>query len=495
METDGNSSTTRRITRDQTENPNNAGPGASGTIQISSGKTRSSKRKSPEPRTVEVTDKAINIPSVVRIKVKGKYCQAQEENSDSDFETQVERQRKEVVEESRVRNKDTDSMILRLEGGYIVINEMTIHEILKVPIGGQDLSSMETTDEGAELASIWKHQYKKESPRPSDVIKAIQSTTDAGLMFKLNFLVLFVNSMAECSRMGCCAVNFLHRLKNMDMVSSINWSGYIFDCLKRIWANNENQTNDPPLRKWTMDQLRKRQQCAIKGGGFQRALMRGPGQTSNVDHENTNKDPHSPVDGEEDEDTIKRAYNMDLNAKFELLMRTKVDAQNLIMKAKERFPSDTLFDRYEDELVILFNENEFKGSGKTKQQTTLERCKEAGSSKQGIHEDNTIILCTPTKLNFESIESLDALSPLSPYWYSQTTYGIIDAQIEEKSAGREPTNKEGTGHDHKTSKAPEPNSNGSPTNLHIVAVSDPDQQPVPISQYGLIFQYLASTSE
>ncbi|KAI3769684.1 hypothetical protein L6452_00794 [Arctium lappa] len=33
------------------------------------------------------------------------------------------------------------------------------------------------------------------------------------------------------------------------------------------------------------------------------------------------------------------------------------------------------------------------------------------------------------------MESLDALSPLSPYWYNQTTYGLIDAQIIEQSGG------------------------------------------------------------
>ncbi|KAI3772061.1 hypothetical protein L6452_03235 [Arctium lappa] len=369
-------------------------------------------------------------------------------------------------------------MLLRLEGGSIVINEMTIHEILKVLIGGLDFTTMETTEEGTELAAIWKQQYKKESPRPTDVMNAIQSSTDA------------------------------------DIISSINWSGYIFECFKRskrmwrndmydsfyagpltfltlllyvestIWTNSDNGTNDPPLHKWNLNELRKRQQCAIKGGGFHRALIRGPGQTSNINNENTNLDPPSPKENKEDEEEIKRGYIIELNEKFGLLMRSKVDAQTVIEKAKERFPLDTIFERYEDELAIFFNETAFRGSGKNKPLTTLSRLKEADNNKEGVHEDNTEIVCTPTKLSFDNIESLEALSPLSPYWYSQTTYDIIDAQIEERSGAKDPTNKDGTGEDHKTSEDQQPNSNASPTNLEIVAYNEPEEQAVPISQYG-----------
>ncbi|KAI3667744.1 hypothetical protein L6452_42813 [Arctium lappa] len=338
---------------------------------------------------------------------------------------------------------------------------------------------METTEEGVELAAIWKKQYKKRSPRPTDVMNAIQSSTDAGLMFKLNFLVLFVNSMAECSRMGCCAVNFLHRINNIDIISSINWSGYIFECLKRSKRRWRNDTYDSfyagPLTFLT---------CAIKEGGFHRALLRGPGQTSNINNENTNLHPPSPNESKEDEEEIKKRYIMELNEKFALLMRTKIDAQTLIENAKERFPLDTIFERYEDELAIFFNETTFRGSDKNNPPTTLSKHKEAGSSKEGAHEANTDIICTPTKLCFDNIDSLEALSPLSPYWYSQTTYGIIDAQIEERSGAKDPTNNDHTGKDRKTSEDEQPNSNASPTNLEIVAYDEPGEQAVPISQYG-----------
>ncbi|KAI3685497.1 hypothetical protein L6452_34745 [Arctium lappa] len=270
--------------------------------------------------------------------------------------------------------------------------------------------------------------------------------------------------MAEGSRMGCCAINFLHRIKSIDTIASINWSRYIFNCLKRskrrwrndtydsfyagpltfltllyvestIWNNEQLGTSEPPLHKWNMIELRNRQQSAIKGGGFQRAMIRGPVQPSNKNHENTTPSPAK--DNKEDEESVKKGYILELNEMFAILMRTKVDANTVIEKAKERFPSESIFERYEDELAILFNETGFRGSGKNKQPTTLVGCSHSSKKNQQSDPDEKHdVLCTPTKLNFDQMESLDALSPLSPYWYSQTTYGLIDAEIQEKAVGK-----------------------------------------------------------
>ncbi|KAI3771490.1 hypothetical protein L6452_02655 [Arctium lappa] len=370
----------------------NAKTGESSDVRVL---TRSSKKDvSPSTRNKgKRKDEGRRVPSVVRIKVKGKDCGVPEENSDSDFETQ----KKHVSEGSNLRNKpakqknmdkkvkqprkvvgirtwtslmilhqtisdlndkqkkavnamglgsliamtvngipskigffvvnnlDTENMQMWLEGGSIVINEMTIHEVLKVPVGGLDLTIMESTDESVELATIWKQQYKKESPRPTDVMNAIQSSTDAG---------------------------------------------------------NDDPSNDPPLHKWNIEELRKRQASAIKGGGFHKALIRGPGQTTKNTHVNTTPDPPSAKKRDEYEASIKKEYIMELNEKFGLIMRTKVDAQSIIMKDKQRFLSDTVFERYEDELAILFNETEFRGSDA--------QIQEKSAGKASICEETTM---------------------------------------------------------------------------------------------------------
>ncbi|KAI3685874.1 hypothetical protein L6452_35135 [Arctium lappa] len=451
----------------------------------------------------------MKMPSVVRIKLKGKECREQTENSDSDFERpnievgEGSRGRKKHVKPKKaekeakqprkvvgirtrtspmilqqtvsdlndkqqkavkemgldcfigmkvdgipsklgffvVNNLDTHSMQLRLEGGSIVINEMTIHEVLKVPIGGLDLTTMDSTDEGVELAAIWKKQYKKESPRPTDVMKKIQSTTDAVISNQL----LYVEST--------------------------------------IWNNDQIGTSEALLQKWNMIEFRNRQQSAIKGGGFQRAMIRGPVQPSNKSHENTTPMPEK--DSKEDEESVKKGYIMELNEMFAILMRTKVDANTVIEKAKERFPSESIFERYEDELAILFNETGFRGSGKNKQPTTLVGCSHSSKKNQKSDPDEKHdVLCTPTKLNFDQMESLDALSPLSPYWYSQTTYGLIDAKIQEKSVGKVRTYEHDVSTDQHPAEFAEPVTGDDARELQMVVSNIHELEPMPISQYG-----------
>ncbi|KAI3685424.1 hypothetical protein L6452_34666 [Arctium lappa] len=132
---------------------------------------------------------------------------------------------------------------------------------------------------------------------------------------------------------------------------------------------------------------------------------------------------------------------MELNDKFALLMHTKVEVKTVIERAKDIFPYETLFDRYQDELATLFNEEGLRGSSEIKKTIvhTREEClgktnqPKDGSQPPSVQEGGR--MCTPTKLNFDNANSLEEQSPLSPYWYSQTTFGLIDAQIMEQSGG------------------------------------------------------------
>ncbi|KAI3728350.1 hypothetical protein L6452_16984 [Arctium lappa] len=242
-------------------------------------------------------------------------------------------------------------------------------------------------------------------------------------------------------------------------------------------------TSEALLQKWNMIEFRNRQQSAIKGGGFQRAMIRGPVQPSNKSHENTTPMPEK--DNKEDEESVKKGYIMELNEMFAILMRTKVDANTVIEKAKERFPSESIFERYEDELAILFNETGFRGSGKNKQPTTLVGCSHSSKKNQKSDPDEKHdVLCTPTKLNFDQMESLDALSPLSPYWYSQTTYGLIDAEIQEKSVGKVRTYEHDVSTDQHPAEFAEPVTGDDARELQMVVSNIHELEPMPISQYG-----------
>ncbi|KAI3769685.1 hypothetical protein L6452_00795 [Arctium lappa] len=134
----------------------------------------------------------------------------------------------------------------------------------------------------------------------------------------------------------------------------------------------------PPLRRWSMDHLRQRLATGIKEGGLRMeklkhllaSMPRPIRQTQAKDVPSTSRH-HATLT------PLRWSFNyalkngntlliqdivMELNDKLALLMRTKVDARTLIVRAKEIFPDESLFERYEDELTTLFNEHGLGGS-------------------------------------------------------------------------------------------------------------------------------------
>ncbi|KAI3730089.1 hypothetical protein L6452_18765 [Arctium lappa] len=157
-------------------------------------------------------------------KGKGKACITMDENSDNDFENpkflKTKSGRYEVGRD-KAKKKGNPLKVKNKEDKTL-------------PIGGLDLSEIEPDSDSEALAAAWRKQYKKEKMRPTDVMSKILETSETDIMFKLNFLVLCVNSMAECSGMGACNVNFLRKLKNTDMIPRINWARYIYEHSKLI---------------------------------------------------------------------------------------------------------------------------------------------------------------------------------------------------------------------------------------------------------------------
>ncbi|KAI3757721.1 hypothetical protein L6452_05264 [Arctium lappa] len=269
-----------------------------------------------------------------------------------------------------VNNLDTNTLEMTLNHGTIIINEETVHQILKFPIGGIDLATVEPDSQSNALATTWKKQYEKEKMHPTDVMNMILESSDNGVEFKLNFLILFVNSMAECSGMGCCTLNFLHRIKNTNMIPRVNWSRNIFECLKRSknrssgWCTTitkmEYESFATKVSKWNQ-----------RRGGLQMAKLKQLPASK-----------PRPIRQPRPEDIPSTSANP-----------CDIDSVKKMMK------------------IIIW------------------------CYTQPLSVQEGVRMCTPTKLNFDNADSLEAQSPLSSYWYSQTTFGFMDVQIIEQSGG------------------------------------------------------------
>ena len=138
---------------------------------------------------------------------------------------------------------DPSNMHLKVSGGVILITIRSIHELLGVPTGGVDLIEAPDTEFGFNLVKEWRQQFSKPNPRPSDVSRVILESDDFGLMFKVNFLVLFANLMADCNSSGSCNLSFLSKIANEQMLSNIDWCEYLYE---RLRTSKERWKRDNP---------------------------------------------------------------------------------------------------------------------------------------------------------------------------------------------------------------------------------------------------------
>ena len=110
---------------------------------------------------------------------------------------------------------DTNEMKLKLRNGVIDITLESIQAILDLPKVGFDLNRDEPPKREIDISSTFKQQFpKKPKMCPTDIMELIMKTGDAGQQFKINFLVIVVNILAECSTMCCCKLHFLDKLCN-----------------------------------------------------------------------------------------------------------------------------------------------------------------------------------------------------------------------------------------------------------------------------------------
>ncbi|KAI3701858.1 hypothetical protein L6452_27269 [Arctium lappa] len=132
---------------------------------------------------------------------------------------------------------NTTQMHLKVHTGVIPIIVDSVHQILGLPTGGIDLANEESLDADDNLDLFWRRQFIKGRPTPQDIINEIRRTKEGDIKFMMNFLVLVVNTLGECSRTGQCKTDFLTKITGVHMIPEIDWSKYIYDCIPNSKTN------------------------------------------------------------------------------------------------------------------------------------------------------------------------------------------------------------------------------------------------------------------
>ncbi|KVI05038.1 hypothetical protein Ccrd_016632 [Cynara cardunculus var. scolymus] len=262
-----------------------------------------------------------------------------------------------------VDNLDTKKMEIKVSHGAIKITTEAIHEILGVPIGGVDLKSIESATMEADITKRWRQQFDKVKVRPADIMKEIERSKVADFNFRINFITLFVNTMADCNRMGCCNLGFLSHIHDDAILDKIDWCKFIFDCVKTSkvgWKRDSSLSfyagpltfltllyvdatrckkvnivrERPAIKSWNMSLLRRREAAEIDEGGF------GLG-----------------------------GYILKLHEIITRWIAEKSIVEATLEEAMSKFPHDEKFIKYRDQL-----DNLFKGRSDDKEENPTGSC-------------------------------------------------------------------------------------------------------------------------
>ncbi|KAF5798294.1 hypothetical protein HanXRQr2_Chr07g0291191 [Helianthus annuus] len=178
----------------------------------------------------------------------------------------------------------------------------------------------EEEDEEVGILAEWKNLYKGRTITPSRIVDRLRDNpTEDGMMFKYDFLTLFMNTMVEINKDGRCKIDFLKCLGEDVAVEDVNWCKYICDSMKmskdgwqrdstskyfngaltilvmlyvdRTLCGDINTVRiSSPLSFWTKEMLSRRQTWEIKNGGFGKGALREGYVDTQVDVEHETKE-------------------------------------------------------------------------------------------------------------------------------------------------------------------------------------------------------------
>nr|GEW37651.1 ulp1 protease family, C-terminal catalytic domain-containing protein [Tanacetum cinerariifolium] len=110
-----------------------------------------------------------------------------------------------------IDNLDTETNVLSLTDSSILVTSKSVNDILKIPMGGCLIESLEPRTPDDPFIKEWLSQFgEKTKIQPNDISDVIVSTKDAGKLFEMNFLMLFANTMGLCETSGLW---YLHSTK------------------------------------------------------------------------------------------------------------------------------------------------------------------------------------------------------------------------------------------------------------------------------------------
>lgn len=149
-----------------------------------------------------------------------------------------------------LQNFDSKKCQINTKNGPLKITKETIKNTLGIPDGDIKIKNLGATKTASTVIKEWKSQFDGlKHVYLKELVNTMMDSEDAGRLFKLNFLVLFVSVMCECITCGTVNIKFLHFIETYVDIKKIDWCGYVLECLKstREKWKTERHYNGPLL--------------------------------------------------------------------------------------------------------------------------------------------------------------------------------------------------------------------------------------------------------
>lgn len=142
-----------------------------------------------------------------------------------------------------VDNFDDNELTINTENSEIKVTAEMISELLGIPSGGKKISKIKNTaDNDPVLKKFFKQYPENKQFNKSDIATKIAASKDGGIIFKLNFILLFVNSICKSCQNGNCKTGIVRKLVFKDKFPKLDWGDFILECLRGSKKNWKRMT-------------------------------------------------------------------------------------------------------------------------------------------------------------------------------------------------------------------------------------------------------------
>ncbi|KAL4574180.1 hypothetical protein LXL04_021006 [Taraxacum kok-saghyz] len=274
-----------------------------------------------------------------------------------------------------VENLDDKNLVLRTGKRDIKLTTDVVHEVFGIPNGGLDIDNIKPVKRANEIFKLWKSQYPENIAR-TKILERIRETNDDGIVFKLNFITLFVNCFCETYTSGFCKKSIVYKIAGVEDISQLDWCSYVLKAVrgsKNNWVPNDvtsiyagpiaflvltymqltrgpedNIPRIPPaIEAWDFDMVKRREKKELERGGF------------GCFEEDGDQDlPEVVVREKTREEDL-----MDIRSKMRKICRYEAELLDTFWKYLDKDPQDEEILNLKEEFHIMFGKTNNSRSG------------------------------------------------------------------------------------------------------------------------------------